>query len=195
MTDTADTAAASSHADGAQFHSCQLDVLLALCLPAVLAFIALQKAIVLSQSCFAVLARQVRVAVIREEGSNGDREMAAAVYAAGMEPWDITMSDLIAGRAQLDSFRGIIFVGGFSYADVLDSAKGWAGTIKFNNRVLKQFQEFYNRSDTFSLGICNGCQLMALLGWVPATANKDGGVAAQLQDLQQPRFVHNKSGR
>eukprot|EP00878_Enallax_costatus_P000493 GHUV01000586.1.p1 GENE.GHUV01000586.1~~GHUV01000586.1.p1 ORF type:complete len:953 (+),score=239.62 GHUV01000586.1:313-2859(+) len=138
---------------------------------------------------------KVRVAVIREEGSNGDREMAAAVYAAGMEPWDITMSDLIAGRAQLDSFRGIIFVGGFSYADVLDSAKGWAGTIKFNNRVLKQFQEFYNRPDTFSLGICNGCQLMALLGWVPATASKDGGVAAQLQDMQQPRFVHNKSGR
>jgi phosphoribosylformylglycinamidine synthase len=62
-------------------------------------------------------------------------------------------------------------------------------------RVLKQFQEFYNRPDTFSLGICNGCQLMALLGWVPATANKDGGVAAQLQDLQQPRLVHNKSGR
>jgi phosphoribosylformylglycinamidine synthase len=138
---------------------------------------------------------KVRVAVIREEGSNGDREMAAAVYAAGMEPWDITMSDLIAGRAQLDSFRGIIFVGGFSYADVLDSAKGWAGTIKFNSRVLSQFQEFYNRSDTFSLGICNGCQLMALLGWVPATASKDGGVTAQLQDMQQPRFVHNKSGR
>lgn len=138
---------------------------------------------------------KVRVAVIREEGSNGDREMAAAVYAAGMEPWDITMSDLIAGRAQLDSFRGIIFVGGFSYADVLDSAKGWAATIRFNDRLLKQFQEFYNRPDTFSLGICNGCQLMALLGWVPATAAADGGVAAQLPDLQQPRFVHNTSGR
>ncbi|KIY99597.1 phosphoribosylformylglycinamidinesynthase [Monoraphidium neglectum] len=75
-----------------------------------------------------VLARpdKVRVAVIREEGSNGDREMAAAVYAAGLEPWDITMSDLLQGRASLDSFRGLIFVGGFSYADVLDSAKGWA---------------------------------------------------------------------
>ena len=87
------------------------------------------------------------MAVIREEGSNGDREMAAAVYAAGMEPWDITMSDLINGRAQLDSFRGIIFVGGFSYADVLDSAKGWAGTIRFNERVLRQFQ----------VGGCRGC--------------------------------------
>lgn len=69
----------------------------------------------------------MRVAIIREEGSNGDREMSAACYAAGMEPWDVTMSDLLSGRASLDSFRGIIFVGGFSYADTLDSAKGWAG--------------------------------------------------------------------
>jgi len=132
---------------------------------------------------------KVRVAVIREEGSNGDREMSAAVYAAGMEPWDITMSDLLNGRASLDSFRGIIFVGGFSYADTLDSAKGWAAGIRFNDRLLKQFQAFYQRSDTWSLGICNGCQLSALLGWVPAPS----GVS--LPDLNQPRFVHNKSGR
>eukprot|EP00877_Chromochloris_zofingiensis_P007400 jgi/Chrzof1/2913/Cz12g03220.t1 len=138
---------------------------------------------------------KVRVAIIREEGTNGDREMAAAVYAAGMEPWDITMSDLLSGRAQLDSFRGVVFVGGFSYADVLDSAKGWAGTIRFNDRVLRQFQQFYNRPDTFSLGICNGCQLMALLGWVPATKDSTGSTSAQLDDLQQPRFVHNTSGR
>ena len=72
----------------------------------------------------------------REEGSNGDREMAAAVYAAGLEPWDITMSDLLVGRATLDSFAGIVFVGGFSYADVLDSAKGWAGTIRRNGAAL-----------------------------------------------------------
>jgi len=135
-------------------------------------------------------ADKVRVAIIREEGSNGDREMAAACFAAGMEPWDITMSDLLNGRASLDTFRGIIFVGGFSYADTLDSAKGWAGTIRFNDRVLAQFQAFYNRPDTWSLGICNGCQLMALLGWVPATAANQ-----QLPDLKQPRFVHNKSGR
>lgn len=134
---------------------------------------------------------KVRVAVLREEGSNGDREMSAAVYAAGMEPWDITMSDLLNGRASLDSFRGIIFVGGFSYADTLDSAKGWAGTIRNNDKVFKQFQDFYKRSDTWSLGICNGCQLMALLGWVPATTKEQ----LPLPDLQQPRFVHNSSGR
>ena len=129
---------------------------------------------------------KVRVAILREEGSNGDREMAAAVYAAGMEPWDVTMSDLLNGRATLDSFQGIVFVGGFSYADVMDSAKGWGASIKFSPGVYQQFEAFYNRPDTFSLGICNGCQLMALLGWVP------GGVQ---EDVKQPRFVHNKSGR
>lgn len=81
----------------------------------------------------------------REEGSNGDREMSAAVHAAGLEPWDITMSDLLMGRARLDSFKGIVFVGGFSYADVLDSAKGWAGTIRRNSGLWQQFQAFYDR--------------------------------------------------
>jgi phosphoribosylformylglycinamidine synthase len=133
-----------------------------------------------------------RVAIIREEGSNGDREMGAAVWAAGMEPWDVTMSDLLEGRVSLEGFRGIVFVGGFSYADVMDSAKGWAGTIRFNDQLWSQFQTFYGRPDTFSLGVCNGCQLMALLGWVPATGPND---QALLQDIQQPRFVHNASGR
>lgn len=106
-----------------------------------------------------------QVAIIREEGSNGDREMAAAMYVAGLEPWDITMSDLLAGRATLDeTFRGCVFVGGFSYADVLDSAKGWAGGIRFNPSVKAQFEAFFARPDTFSLGVCNGCQLAALLG-------------------------------
>ncbi len=71
--------------------------------------------------------------------------MSAAVYAAGLEPWDITMSDLLMGRATLDSFTGIVFVGGFSYADVLDSAKGWAGTIRRNAQLWQQFQAFYSR--------------------------------------------------
>lgn len=129
---------------------------------------------------------KTKVAVVREEGSNGDREMAAMVYASGMEPWDVTMSDLLEGRISLQDFRGVVFVGGFSYADVLDSAKGWAGTIRFNEELWEQFQAFYARPDTFSLGVCNGCQLMALLGWVPG-----GGV----EDKAQPRFVHNDSGR
>lgn len=129
---------------------------------------------------------KIPVAIVREEGSNGDREMASAFHAAGMEPWDVTMSDLQADRVRLDAFRGIAFVGGFSYADVLDSAKGWAGVIRFDPGLRDQFQSFYERPDTFSLGVCNGCQLMALLGWVPWQTNETGN---------QPRFIQNTSGR
>ncbi|MBI4653605.1 MAG: phosphoribosylformylglycinamidine synthase [Nitrospirae bacterium] len=127
-----------------------------------------------------------KVAIIREEGSNSDREMASAFYQAGFEPWDITMTDLLSERINLKDFRGIAFVGGFSYADVLDSAKGWAGVIRFNEKIWEQFQEFYQRENTFSLGVCNGCQLMALLGWVPWQS---------IENTRQPRFIHNRSGR
>jgi phosphoribosylformylglycinamidine synthase len=130
--------------------------------------------------------RGVQVAILREEGSNGDREMAAAFHHAGFEPWDVTMSDLLAGRLTLESFRGVAAVGGFSYADVLDSAKGWAGVIRFNDALRAQFDAFYARPDTFSLGICNGCQLFALLGWLPWQG---------LADTAQPRFIANASGR
>ena len=134
--------------------------------------------------------QKIPVAIVRAEGSNGDREMAAAVYAAGMQPWDVTMEDLLQQRISLDDFSGLVFVGGFSFADVLDSAKGWAGTILFNPHLLQQFRQFYARPETFSLGVCNGCQLMALLGIVPGDAalGAEGGAV-------QPRFVHNTSGR
>jgi phosphoribosylformylglycinamidine synthase len=136
----------------------------------------------------AILARAAKplVAVIREEGSNSDREMASAFHMAGFEAWDVTMSDLREGRITLDRFRGLAFVGGFSYADVLDSAKGWAGGIRFHDGLRHQFDAFHERPDTFTLGVCNGCQLHALLGWVPWR-----GIADHLQ----PRFVHNASGR
>jgi phosphoribosylformylglycinamidine synthase len=127
-----------------------------------------------------------KVAIIREEGSNSDREMTSAFYQAGFEVWDVTMTDLIEDRIGLSGFRGVAFVGGFSYADVLDSAKGWAGVTRFSRRVWQEFQDFYNRKDTFSLGVCNGCQLMALLGWVPWQG---------VEDKAQPRFIHNVSGR
>lgn len=126
------------------------------------------------------------IAIIREEGSNGDREMASAFYQAGFETWDITMRDLATGAISLENFRGVAFTGGFSYADVMDSAKGWAGVIKFNKTAKEQFDKFYARKDTFSLGVCNGCQLMALLGWIPWK---------EAEDRFQPRFIHNKSGR
>ncbi|MCO5604002.1 hypothetical protein L7F22_058159 [Adiantum nelumboides] len=134
-----------------------------------------------------------KVAIIREEGSNGDREMSAFVYSAGFEPWDLSMSDFLSNRVSLQDFRGVVFVGGFSYADVLDSGKGWAATIRFNDSLLHEFEEFYKRSDTFSLGVCNGCQLMALLGWVPGV--ESSGLEAKSMDRSQPRFIHNESGR
>ncbi len=126
------------------------------------------------------------VAILREEGSNGDREMTSAFYQAGFSPWDVTMSDLISGRLTLDRFRGLVAVGGFSYADVPESAKGWAAAIRFNERLKKMFDDFYSRPDTFSLGVCNGCQLFGLLGWVPWLG---------IPDYQQPRFIQNVSGR
>lgn len=127
-----------------------------------------------------------RVAIVREEGSNGDREMTSAFFAAGFEPWDVTMSDLQENKMSLDDFRGVVFVGGFAYADVLDSAKGWAGTIKFSPRLKEIFDDFYSRPDTFSLGVCNGCQLMTLIGWVPWK---------NIDETKQPRFISNPSGR
>ena len=126
------------------------------------------------------------VAILREEGSNGDREMTSAFYQAGFDTWDVTMTDLISGRVSLERFRGLVAVGGFSYADVPESAKGWAAATRFNGRLKKMFDDFYHRPDTFSLGVCNGCQLFALLGWVPWQG---------IPDRQQPRFVQNTSGR
>eukprot|EP00326_Haptolina_ericina_P037336 CAMPEP_0181236458 /NCGR_PEP_ID=MMETSP1096-20121128/38191_1 /TAXON_ID=156174 ORGANISM="Chrysochromulina ericina, Strain CCMP281" /NCGR_SAMPLE_ID=MMETSP1096 /ASSEMBLY_ACC=CAM_ASM_000453 /LENGTH=887 /DNA_ID=CAMNT_0023331649 /DNA_START=70 /DNA_END=2734 /DNA_ORIENTATION=- len=132
------------------------------------------------------------VAVLRQEGSNGDREMAAALHAGGLEPWDVSMTDLISGAVTLDRFRGIVFVGGFSYADVLDSAKGWAAVLKFKEELAAQLDAFYRRKDSFSLGVCNGCQLMALLGWVPGSGDE---TKPYLDIAKQPRFIHNSSGR
>jgi phosphoribosylformylglycinamidine synthase len=127
-----------------------------------------------------------KVAILRDEGSNSDREMTSAFYAAGFEPWDVSMTDLLEERITLQDFRGIAAVGGFSYADVPESAKGWAATIMFNDRLKAMFDEFYHREDTFTLGVCNGCQLFALLGWVPWR---------DMPAEKQPRFIRNTSGR
>lgn len=116
-----------------------------------------------------------RVAVIREEGSNGDREMSAAFLMCGFQVHDVTMTDLSNGL-RLDLFRGIAFVGGFSFGDVLGSAKGWSSSIIYNKMIKDEFMNFKNRNDTFSLGICNGCQLMALIGWIGDAGNYSGKV-------------------
>ena len=108
----------------------------------------------------------VRAAIIREKGTNGEREMAYAMYLAGFDVKDVTMTDLISGRETLDEVNFIVFCGGFSNSDVLGSAKGWAGGFLFNPKAKAALDRFYQREDTLSLGICNGCQLMMELNLI-----------------------------
>jgi phosphoribosylformylglycinamidine synthase len=108
----------------------------------------------------------IQAAIIREKGVNGDREMAYALYLAGFNVKDVHMTDLISGRETLEDISMIVFVGGFSNSDVLGSAKGWAGAFKYNEKARKALYEFYKRNDTLSLGVCNGCQVMAELGLI-----------------------------
>jgi phosphoribosylformylglycinamidine synthase len=125
----------------------------------------------------------IKAAIIREKGVNGDREMAFMMYLAGLDVKDVHMTDLISGRETLDDVNLIVFVGGFSNSDVLGSAKGWAGAFLYNPAAQNTLQRFYSRKDTLSLGVCNGCQLMAELGLItPAHEEK-------------PVMLHNASGK
>jgi phosphoribosylformylglycinamidine synthase len=125
-----------------------------------------------------------RIAILREEGINGHREMAGAFWLAGFEPWDVAMTDIAEGRVSLSMFRGVAASGGFSFKDVLDAGKGWAGVIKFNDRIREEFERFFARPDTFSLGVCNGCQMMQFLDLMPWQG---------ISDADHPRFVRNES--
>ncbi|XP_018377307.1 PREDICTED: phosphoribosylformylglycinamidine synthase [Trachymyrmex cornetzi] len=120
------------------------------------------------------IAERVKVAVIREEGINGDREMVASLLEAGFDVWDVTMQDLLENQIILEVFRGVIFPGGFSFADVCGSAKGWAASFLFHSSLREQLRRFVARENTFSLGVCNGCQLMSILGWIGDEDTKDG---------------------
>jgi phosphoribosylformylglycinamidine synthase len=121
-----------------------------------------------------------RVAILREQGVNSHIETAWAMHQAGFAAVDVHMSDLIAGRATLAAFHGVIAVGGFSYGDVLGAGEGWAKTILFNAQLADQFATFFARQDTFGLGVCNGCQMLANLkpiipgahAWPKFTRNK-----------------------
>ncbi|MBR1631247.1 MAG: phosphoribosylformylglycinamidine synthase subunit PurQ, partial [Paludibacteraceae bacterium] len=123
----------------------------------------------------------IRAAIIREKGTNGEREMAYALYLAGFDVKDVHTSDLQSGREDLKDVNMIVFCGGFSNSDVLGSAKGWAGSFCYNDRARRALQDFYSRPDTLSLGVCNGCQLMMELGLIMP------------QDAQHPRMLHNES--
>jgi len=124
-----------------------------------------------------------RVAILREQGVNGQVEMAVAFDRAGFTAVDVPMSDLLAGHAHLEDFAGLAACGGFSYGDVLGAGSGWARTILFNERLKDSFEQFFHRPDTFSLGVCNGCQMMAQLREIIP------GAAAW------PRFGRNISAR
>ena len=122
-----------------------------------------------------------KLAVLREQGVNSQMEMAAAFTRAGFEVWDVHMTDLLTGRVTLEGFKGLAAAGGFSYGDVLGAGGGWAKTILFNERLSEMFGEFFARPDTFSLGVCNGCQMLSRLkSLIP-------GAEAW------PKFVRNRS--
>ncbi len=112
---------------------------------------------------FILTGTRPQLAVLREQGVNGQIEMAAAFDRAGFAAIDVHMSDLLSGRVSLDQFKGLVACGGFSYGDVLGAGEGWAKSILFNSRVRDQFQDFFNRDDSFTLGVCNGCQMLSNL--------------------------------
>ena len=122
-----------------------------------------------------------KAAVIREKGSNSEREMANALFLAGFDVKDVHMTDLITGRETLEDIQMIVAVGGFSNSDVLGSAKGWAGAFLYNEKAKNALQKFFARKDTLSLGVCNGCQLFIELGLI----NPD--------HEQKPKMLHNDS--
>ncbi len=122
-----------------------------------------------------------KVAILREQGVNSHVEMAAAFDRAGFSSVDVHMSDVLSGRVTLDDFKGLVACGGFSYGDVLGAGEGWAKTILFNPKAREEFERFFHRADSFSLGVCNGCQMMSnLKTLIPGAAH-------------WPHFVRNSS--
>ena len=126
---------------------------------------------------------KIKAAVLREKGSNSEREMAYMMHLAGFEVKDVHMTDLTSGREDLSDIQLLVAVGGFSNSDVLGSAKGWAGTIKYNEKAKQAIQVFFERPDTLSLGVCNGCQLFIELGLLHP------------YHKEKPRMLHNDSGK
>ena len=122
-----------------------------------------------------------RMAILREQGVNGQMEMAAAFDRAGFDAIDVHMSDIISGKTSLEDFHGLVACGGFSYGDVLGAGEGWAKSVLFNDTVMEVFQRFFVRTDTFALGVCNGCQMMSALQRIIPGAD------------HWPRFARNRS--
>ena len=124
---------------------------------------------------------RIKAAILREKGSNSEREMARAMHLAGFDVKDVHMTDLLSGRETLEDIQFIAAVGGFSNSDVLGSAKGWAGAFLYNEKAKEALEKFFGREDTLSLGVCNGCQLFIELGLINA------------EHEQKPKMLHNES--
>jgi phosphoribosylformylglycinamidine synthase len=147
-----------------------------------------------------------RIAILREQGVNGQLEMAAAFDRAGFTCIDVHTNDIINGSQSLKDFQGLAACGGFSYGDVLGAGGGWAKSIRFNPRAYDEFSEFFHRQDTFALGVCNGCQMMAQLSdlipgaenWPTFTINESEQFEARLTMVEIPDnpsiFLQNMSG-
>ena len=130
-----------------------------------------------------IKSKKIKAAVIREQGSNSEREMAYALQLAGFEVIDVHMTDLITGRETLEDIQFIAAVGGFSNSDVLGSAKGWAGSFLYNEKAKISLDNFFKREDTLSIGVCNGCQLFVSLGLLTP------------EHKEKPKMLHNESGK
>jgi phosphoribosylformylglycinamidine synthase len=132
---------------------------------------------------------QPKVAILREQGVNGEVEMAAAFARAGFTPVDVHMSDILAGRVKLKAFKGLAACGGFSYGDVLGAGGGWAASILHNARASDEFQTFFQRADSFALGVCNGCQMMSRLSGIIPGAENWPRFERNLSEQFEARFV------
>jgi phosphoribosylformylglycinamidine synthase len=136
-----------------------------------------------------LLLTRPKIAILREQGVNGQVEMAAAFDRAGFTAVDVHMSDIITGRVKLDDFKGIAACGGFSYGDVLGAGEGWAKSILFNPRARDEFEAFFKRKDTFALGVCNGCQMMSNLHEIIPGAENWAHFTRNRSEQFEARFV------
>jgi phosphoribosylformylglycinamidine synthase len=143
---------------------------------------------------FVATGARPKIAILREQGVNGHVEMAAAFERAGFSPYDVHMSDLQTGRVHLADFKGFAACGGFSYGDVLGAGQGWAKSVLFNSRLRDEFSDFFSRADSFALGVCNGCQMMAHLapiipgaqGWPTFQRNRSEQFEARVVMVEIP---------
>jgi phosphoribosylformylglycinamidine synthase len=140
----------------------------------------------------ALLSARPRIAILREQGVNSQVEMSRVLALAGFDTFDVHMSDLQSGAVALNAFQGLVACGGFSYGDTLGAGEGWARSILFNPQLADQFAGFFDRSDSFALGVCNGCQMMAALAslipgaqhWPRFTTNRSQRFEARLSQVE-----------